>query len=86
MVMANGFNEMNISEQQDVNGGSILVTIAACAILGLTVAPYAVCAGVIVKEAATAIDNSFDDERAHAERDAVSDARRDYEMGYTTAP
>ena len=77
MVMANGFNELNVNEMMEVDGGfGILMTLGVYLGLGLlALGPAAV--------AVEAIDNSLDEDRERGRRDGIIKAREDYENGFT---
>lgn len=80
--MAFSFREMSVSEQQEVNGGFAFSALIACVLLGAAASPAVVSVGVIIKEGVTAINNSFNDSRERAMKDAVNDARTDFRNGF----
>ena len=80
MVMANGFNELNVNEMMEVDGGfGILMTIGAYLGLSLLALPLAVAP---VNAAMEAYDKSLEDERDRGMKDAVNDARTDFANGF----
>lgn len=83
LTMAKGFSELNEQEMLEVDGGFAISTIIACALLAVAASPAVVSVGVIVKGTATAINNSYNDERERGRRDGIIQAREDVANGFT---